>query len=519
MGQNDIIFGPNWKIIPSTQEIREEIRNQQRSKHSQEKECIFCHQKFDYGYSSLKSCLGHKVLVQCKECGKEFELDYSIFSGTSQNQINEALITGKPIETFCSGECKHKYGGKMFSKWCKENPGKFSEMRQKAIHIDENTGDVYCGNDNLTQKAKLMRERCKEIEDADPEKRRIHRQKCVEKANEYWRNNPELHRKLALNNLGKINNFHKQFCNVCNKITLHDGFNNCTICVHKNSGVSNFIIKNNILFYKDYEWSDFCNRIKTGELDINDFPGIENRFGIITYNRINPLTNEKILKISDFQVVDGVAFYKGYKWDDFCNKIKSGELDINNFPDIENRFGIITYNRIDPLTDKKILKISDFQVVNNVAFYYDTNIGDYVLWSDFKEKFATQPVPNLPEGFEIYPTFRTQDSKDWKGSLQAFEQNLVDNEIGWFVYIKFYIDENNEIKPLVCGKTGSKLVNVSGSDVSFSTDMKYGPARRFLQEEGFEWCKTQIAILKCDSEEEAYEKELSYIKELNLFRS
>lgn len=428
MEQNDVISGPNWKIIPSTQETREEIRNRQRSKHSQEKECVFCHQKFDYGYSSLKSCLGHKVLVQCKECGKEFELDYSVFSGTAQRNINEALITGKPIETFCSRECKHKYQGKMFSKWCKENPGKFSEMRQKAIHIDENTGDVYCGNDNLTQKAKLMRERCKEIEDADPEKRRIHRQKCVEKANEYWENNPELRKSNAINNLG-------EYC------------------------IQNLQIKNNILFYKDYEWNDFCNKIKSGELDINSFPGIENRFGIITYNRIDPLTNKKILKISDFQIVD------------------------------------------------------------NVAFYYDQFAHDYILWSEYKSKFKTQNVDNLPEGFEIYPTFRVQDSKDWKGSLQAFEQNLVDNEIGWFAYIKFYIDENNEIKPLVCGKTGSKLVNVSGSDVSFSTDINDGPARRFLQEEGFEWCKTQIAILKCDSEEEAYEKELLYIKELNLFRS
>ena len=521
MEQNNIIFGPNWKIIPSTQEIREEIRNRQRSKHSQEKECIFCHQKFDYGYSSLKSCLGHKILVQCKECGNEFELDYSIFSGTDQRKINEALITNSPIETFCSKECKYKYGGKMVSKWCEENPGKLSEIRQKLIHVDENTGDVYCGNDNLTKKAKLMRERCKEIEDRDPEKKRRHRQKCIEKAHEYWKNNPELHRRLALNNLEKLNNYHEQFCNVCNKITLHDGYNNCTICVHKNNGGSkpNLIIKNNILFYKDYEWNDFCNKIKSGELDINNFPGIENRFGIITYYRIDPLTDKKILKISNFQVVDNVVFYKDYEWNDFCNKIKSGELDINSFPGIENRFEIITYNRIDPLTDKKILKISDFQVVDNVAFYYDQFTHDYILWSEYKSKFKTQKINNLPEGFVIYPTFRAQDSKDWKGSLQAFEQNLIDNEIGWFTYIKFYINENNKFKPLVCGKSGSKLVNASGSDVSFSTDINDGPARRFLQEEGFEWCKTQIAILKCDSEEEAYEKELFYIKELNLFGS
>ena len=428
MEQNNVIFGPNWKIIPSTQEIREEIRNRQRSKYSQEKECIFCHQKFDYGYSSLKSCLGHKVLVQCKECGNEFELDYSIFSGTDQSKINEALITGKPIETFCSKECIHKHQGRMFSKWCKENPGKLSEARQKLIHVDENTGDVYCGDDNLTKKAKLMRERCKEIEDSDPEKRRAHRRKCIEKAHEYWKNNPELRKSNAINNLGEY-------------------------CAQK------LQIKNNILFYKDYEWNDFCN------------------------------------------------------------KIKSGELDINNFPGIENRFGIITYNRIDPLSNKIILKISNFQVVNNVAFYYDQLTHDYILWSEYKSKFKAQKINNLPEGFVIYPTFRAQGSEDWKGSLQAFEQNLIDNGIGWFVYIKFYIDENNKLKPLVCGKSGSKLVNVSGSDVSFSTDINDGPSRRFLQEEGFEWCKTQIAIFKCDSEEEAYEKELFYIKELNLFGS
>ena len=447
MEQNNVIFGPNWKIIPSTQEIREEIRNRQRSKHSQEKECVFCHQKFNYGYSSLKSCLGHKVLVQCKECGNEFELDYSIFSGTDQSKINEALITGKPIETFCSKECIHKHQGRMFSKWVKENPGKLSEIRQKLIRIDEKTGDAYCGNDNLTKKAKLMRKRCKEIEDSNPEKRRAHRQKCIEKAKEYWKNNPELHRKLALDNLEKLNNYHKQFCNVCNKITFHNGFNNCIIC-NPIGMKTNFIIDSNILFYKDYEWNDFCNKIKSGELDINSFPGIE------------------------------------------------------------NRFGIITYNRIDPLTDKKILKISNFQIVDNVAFYYDQFTHDYILWSDYKSKFKTQNINNLPEGFVIYPTFRAQDSKDWKGSLQAFEQNLIDNEIGWFAYIKFYIDENNKFKPLVCGKSGSKLVNVSGSDVSFSIDINDGPARCFLQEEGFEWCKTQIAILKCDSEEEAYEKEL-----------
>lgn len=125
----------------------------------------------------------------------------------------------------------------------------------------------------------------------------------------------------------------------------------------------------------------------------------------------------------------------------------------------------------------------------------------------------------MPECFLVYPTFRKQNSKNWRGAKVPFEQNLVDGNIGWFVYIKFYINKNDEIKPLVCGKSGSKLVNSNGSDISFSENVEDGPARRFLSEESLEWCKTQIAILKCDSEREAYEKESFYIKKLNLFGS
>ena len=51
----------NWRIIKSDKESREEIRKIQRSKYSSEKECIYCHEKFDYGYSSLKSCLACKT--------------------------------------------------------------------------------------------------------------------------------------------------------------------------------------------------------------------------------------------------------------------------------------------------------------------------------------------------------------------------------------------------------------------------------------------------------------------------
>ena len=63
------------------------------------------------------------------------------------------------------------------------------------------------------------------------------------------------------------------------------------------------------------------------------------------------------------------------------------------------------------------------------------------------------------------------------------------------------------------------LVNDSGSDVSFSTNTEDGPARRFLIEEKLEWNKEIIAILYCESEQDAYEKERFYQEQLKLFGS
>ena len=129
----------------------------------------------------------------------------------------------------------------------------------------------------------------------------------------------------------------------------------------------------------------------------------------------------------------------------------------------------------------------------------------------------------MPDGFELYPTFRTQDSEVWSNALQAFEHSLVEANIGWFVYIKFYIDYNlNGLpirKPLVVGKTGSKLVNKSGTDVCFSTDVSDGPARRFLSEEGLEWDKTVVAICKCKSEDLAFSLEKEISRKFMLFNS
>lgn len=179
------------------------------------------------------------------------------------------------------------------------------------------------------------------------------------------------------------------------------------------------------------------------------------------------------------------------------------------------------------------IRVFNFIIKNNTKYYYDNSIKDYILWNEYKLNFINK-YKNIDfklfintinndnnefNKFKIYPTFRSQDSKDWSNARIAFEQSLIDENIGWFVYIKFYIDNYNNIKPLVCGKSGSLLVNNSGSDLSFSTDINDGPSRRFLTENCYQWCKTHIAILKCNSENNSlyFEKEIS--QKYNLFQS
>lgn len=175
---------------------------------------------------------------------------------------------------------------------------------------------------------------------------------------------------------------------------------------------------------------------------------------------------------------------------------------------------------------KNLNKFSSFKEIDGLLYFYDLEENNYILWEDYKKKFLKFSILNINfqlndnfNEFQLIPTFRTQDSDTWERSRTVFEQNLVDLEIGWFVYIKFYIDSEDNVKPLVIGKSGSLLVNSSGSDVSFSTNINDGPARRFLYESNLEWCKTQIAILKCSSEQEALEKENFYQNKFKLFSS
>ena len=83
--------------------------------------------------------------------------------------------------------------------------------------------------------------------------------------------------------------------------------------------------------------------------------------------------------------------------------------------------------------------------------------------------------------------------------LDAFEKALAERYL-YFAYIKFFRYQK-QLYGIVAGKTGSKAVNVSGSDVCFSMqtgDSSRWNAKEFLmlqKDQGFAWAMEKILIV------------------------
>mgnify|MGYP004487185619 CR=1 FL=1 len=127
-------------------------------------------------------------------------------------------------------------------------------------------------------------------------------------------------------------------------------------------------------------------------------------------------------------------------------------------------------------------------------------------------------------GFKWFPTMRTSKNS-WNGDKLTFEALLDDKGYQWIVYIKFSCEKGRNsnskpiIRPLVVGKSGSILVNASGSDLSFSTDPEHGPARRKLIKEKKSWYYDYILIKNFTSQRKAYAFESKIMRKFNLFGS
>lgn len=146
-------------------------------------------------------------------------------------------------------------------------------------------------------------------------------------------------------------------------------------------------------------------------------------------------------------------------------------------------------------------------------------------WECFVDSKLREKYPRMKKsfwfklhGFKTIPTFRTSH-ENWNGDKVAFEQFLRDYHVKWFVYIKFYENKNGKIRPLVVGKSGSMLVNGSGSDLNFSTAVSDGQARQFIHLNGFQWHYEHIMIKKCKNESHAYYIETKIQNKFDLFGS
>ena len=413
--------------------------------------CDICKEEFVTGNSiranCRKLCGKHHFYYICDYCNKEFEITrLSDFIGSSSNL------------RFCSYNCALQHRNR-------------SEEMKKVV-TSMNISRV-SKNLNKTQKCS----------------------KCGKQFHSIFPMN--ICNGCITSETNKQNYKKDQICKKCGK-TFHSSFiMDLGPCCNPNiKGTPNFITKNNVKYYKGMEVKDFVSKILNDELDINQYPEINIRYGKVCYGTEDILTSNKIYQNSNFIEINNVRYYKGIEvetFNEFVKKVLSGELDINNDPSINIRYGRVCYGTEDILTSEKLIKNnSNFEEKDDILYFYDRSVCDYVPWNDYKKKFINisnnmelnNNFNDLLQGFKFYSTFRSQNSSNWEnGSKSAFEQSLVDTNIHWFVYIKFYIDyRTKNIKPLVVGKSGSLLVNSSGSDLSFSTDINDGPARRFLAE-------------------------------------
>ena len=412
-----------------------------------------------------------------------------------KNNTITKLNANKTKEVYVS-PCEHK--GRYFSylKWC-DKCGNFTYHRGNNIKAE--CYSCVMSKNSLKAIEKGLHS-CQNPETSLANKK-LH-QKTIEsqiKNGTFNMMQPEIHAKATKN---KMKNYAsgKCKCKICGKEDILNCYGVCGECQSK------YALEN----VKD-KFCEKCNRITRHNGNICCI--------------CHPKSD--VLNRSSFITKNNVRYYKGIEVETFSKKILSGELDINNYPGINIRFNRVCYGTEDIITSQKILKVSKFETKDNILYFYDRSINDYIPWENYKKKFIIQSNKltyknNIIPGFKLYSTFRAQDSEDWSGGIkQAFEQSLIDDSISWFIYIKFYLDMQNNSKPLVCGKSGSLLVNSNGSDLSFSTDINDGPARRFLAENSgkYLWDKTKIAILPCNSEKEAYELERKYTNLLNLFGS
>lgn len=470
----------SFVIPPTNKELKEKYENS-RIKTKEDKICIFCNSKFKYGYSFSNTCGLCKLKFYCLNCNKEvikeLKLD-KIYSHIRKELVY--LADSNKLEeykAFCSKKCISERNQKPGNcTIC----GKHSNKRTIAGCCAECRQKINISNAKKNSAAGVCK-KCKE--NVEYRNALGYCSKCQS----------GVATKVASNNVKPGN------CTICNKYsnkrTIAGLCSKCSkdkiekVRLPGDCRKCNKYFKNRSYFGLCVECSKEIAVIKSKEnmkpgvcLYCNKHSNKRNAVGIcfkcnreistkVARNNMAAGTCNKCYKLESNRDLFGFCFN--------CSNIKNlffTKEDIAKLEkDLVNKKGFKTYK----------------EFISKTAEIY--NIKDIVNY--IKEKL------NI-EGF-IQPSHRINNKENATGRFIA-EQELVDKGVKWFVFCSFATNGNIA----VVGKSGSKLVNISGSDAFYF--YKNSVTKNKLKEYNLSICHDFVLIWNNPSwtEKEALEYEV-----------
>ena len=150
--------------------------------------------------------------------------------------------------------------------------------------------------------------------------------------------------------------------------------------------------------------------------------------------------------------------------------------------------------------------------------------NDKHCWKCFQKKFIAHESPWIYNWDYIFSELRSKYGNGvfiqktfleyWNKHARLRDALREKGVCNCFVYIKGYLDKDNNTYPIVAGKS-SIGVKYKG-DVNFSKNYKRGTARYLMHCNGLNWNSKEIIVIPCATKEEALEIERKIQKEYHL---
>ena len=449
------------------------------------------------------------------------------------SDIFEDLIN-KNTNCFCSDICRSKYN--QSSGFCSnKNCCKWSEMRDSTglciecrSNISQNMWKMkYC---DICQENTLHNGSSCLICNPNSKGGIQEKYLIIEDNVRIWRGN--IAKELVFNLLNGLESFNN-YPELENK-KGHICYNKHDILTDDPIYFTNYLTEeNNIRWWKNERADELVKDLLNGKKNIKNYPQLEIRNNHVCYLRKDILTDESILiKKSYLTIENGIRYWKNENAKQLVEDLLKGNKNINDYPELENRFNHICYKRKDILTDQLYKFTGEtITIVDNIEFIYNKETKGIIE----KDKYFNEIENNLnknniiendiiqklinEEGFNIEPISKLNNDT-WSRKLT--NEYLVEKDYKYICYIK---NVNNQ--PFIVGKTGTTLVNESEVDFDFiigdsNDSTRTGLGRQFLRERFPEIKYMDFDYVLCKNfeiEKEALNFEKYIAKKFNLFQS